>query len=55
MSDQAVRQRYRLGTGGGEQSAPAKTANPGFKRGGMAKKQAGGQVYRKGGKSSKSC
>lgn len=55
MSDQAVRQRYRLGTGGGEAPTPPKTANPGFKRGGTAKKQAGGQVYRKGGKASKSC
>lgn len=37
MSDQAVRQRYKIATGGGLDKAPPKTSNPGFARGGKAK------------------
>lgn len=51
MAEEAVRQRYRLATGGGEASNPPKTpGKPGFKRGGSVGKQAGGSVYSKGGK-----
>jgi hypothetical protein len=48
---EACRQRYKLATGKGLDKAPAKTAGtPGFRRGGAVRKQAGGQAYRKGGK-----
>lgn len=53
MSDQAVRQRYRLATGGGQNSPPPKTSNPGYRSGGTVKKQAGGACYSKGGKPSR--
>ena len=50
MSD-AVRQRYRLATGGGQApDAPRTPGKPGFRSGGTVKKaSAGGQMYRKGG------
>lgn len=36
-NDSATRQKYRLATGQGLESAPAKTSNPGFKKGGKVK------------------
>lgn len=52
MSDEAVRQRYKLATGKGLDSPPAKsTGTPGFRRGGSVGKQAGGMTYSKGGSS----
>lgn len=50
-SDQAVRQHYRLATGGGQSpDAPKTPGKPGFKRGGTVKKSAGGSMYKAGGK-----
>lgn len=49
MADDATRQRYRLATGKGLSPAPPSKPNPGFKRGGGVKKNAGGMAYRKGG------
>ena len=50
MSDQAVRQRYRLATGSGLTPAPPSKPNPGFRKGGTVRKQAGGATYKTGGK-----
>lgn len=50
MADEPVRQRYRLGTGRGLTPAPPSKPNPGFRKGGAVRKQAGGQAYRSGGK-----
>lgn len=36
-TDNATRQKYRLATGDGLESAPPKTSNPGFKKGGKVK------------------
>lgn len=49
MSD-LCRQHYRLATGESLTPSPKKTASPGFKRGGKVAKNAGGALYRKGGK-----
>lgn len=54
MADQATRQHYKLATGSGLDKPPARTAGtPGFRKGGSVRKQAGGSVYRKGGKAGK--
>lgn len=54
MSDQAVRQRYRLATGGGQApEAPRTPGKPGFRSGGTVKKNCGGSMYRKGGSTKK--
>lgn len=54
MSNGPTRQHYDIATGGGEKKTPAKTAGtPGFRKGGPVRKQAGGSVYRKGGKTGK--
>lgn len=51
MADNATRQRYKLATGAPLQSSPPRTAGtPGFKKGGAVRKQAGGSLYKKGGK-----
>lgn len=49
---EACRQHYKLATGKGLDSTP-KGKSPGFKSGGPVRKQAGGQMYSKGGKSIK--
>lgn len=49
MSD-SCRQHYQLATGKGLTKAPSSKGSPGFKRGGAVKRNAGGAMYRKGGK-----
>jgi hypothetical protein len=49
---EAVRQRYKLATGKGLDSAP-KGKSPGAAKGGAVRKSTGGAVYGKGGKASK--
>lgn len=54
MGDNATRQHHKLATGSALDSSPARTAGtPGFKKGGPVRKQAGGSMYKKGGKAGK--
>lgn len=45
MTDEALRQRYRLGTNQGLDPAPPSKPNPGYKKGGrVMKKMKGGKA-----------
>lgn len=50
---EAVRQRYAIATGQSPAKDPPKTSRPGFKKGGVAYRNTGGALYKKGGKASK--
>lgn len=50
-NNEPVRQRYQIATGGGPKTSPPRTeGTPGFKKGGTVRKQAGGAMYKRGGK-----